>query len=244
MTVLDLPLPIFLIIAAAIFAGVVVQRVSGQAYGMIASPVVALLAPQHLPVSVLLLGVVVGAGAASLDLSAVNWREAASGFFGRTLGAFAGAWLAAALGGGAGFGIAVGLLVLAAVALSASGLRAPIRPVTLTLAGLAAGVMGTITAIGAPPMAILYAHEEAKRARAMQNLFFLWGMVWSIGALAMLGQVGRADMLLAAALLPAAGLGFIAARPAARALEGRPIRPVALTLATLAALVILGRALA
>lgn len=244
MTVADLPLPIFLVIAAAIFAGVIVQRVSGQAYGMIAAPVVALAAPQHLPASVILLGVVVGAGAISMDLSAVNWREAGPGFAGRAAGAGAGALVAAALSDGAGFGVVVALLVLLAVGLSASGLRAPIRPATLAAAGLAAGVMGTITAIGAPPMALLYAHEEAKRARAMQNLFFMWGTIWSIGALALAGLVSAADLRLVAALLPVALLALLASRPAARALEGKPIRPLALGLASLAALTILARSLA
>ncbi|QIE57191.1 TSUP family transporter [Pikeienuella piscinae] len=244
MTIADLPLPVFLAIAAAIFVGVVVQRMSGQAYGMISAPVVALVAPQHLPASVILLGVVVGVGALSMDLSAVNWREAGPGFAGRAAGAGVGAAVAAALGDGTAFGIVVALLVLFGVGLSASGLRAPIRAATLGAAGLAAGVMGTITAIGAPPMALLYAHEEAQRARAMQNLFFVWGTIWSIGALALAGLVSAVNLLLVAALLPVALFGLLASRPAARALEGRPIRPVALSLASLAALAILARSLA
>ncbi len=238
-----LTVAVFACIAAAVFCGTIVQRLSGQAYGMIAAPVVALVAPQHLPAAVILLGVVVGAGAMSMDLSAVNWREAVPGMAGRVVGAFAGAAIALVLVDSAGFGIVVALLVLLAVALSVSGLRIAIRPVTLALAGLAAGIMGTITAIGAPPMAILYAREPAKRARAMQNLFFMWGMVWSIGALALAGLVRRADLLLVVHLLPFTLLALLASRPAARALEGRSLRPVALGLATIAAFIILARSL-
>jgi uncharacterized membrane protein YfcA len=234
---------VFAIIAAAIFCGTIVQRLSGQAYGMIAAPVVALAAPQHLPAAVILLGMFVGAGAMSMDLSAVNWREAAPGMAGRALGAFAGAAVALMLADSVGFGVVVALLVLTAVALSVSGLQIAIRPFTLALAGLAAGIMGTITAIGAPPMAILYAREEAKRARAMQNLFFMWGMVWSIGALSLAGLVRIADLLLVLHLLPVALVALWASRPAARALEGRSLRPVALGLATVAALIILARSL-
>lgn len=243
MQIAGLSLLPFLAVAAAIFAGTVIQRLSGQAYGMIAAPVVALIAPQHMPASVLLLGMVVGAGALTMDLGAVSWREAIPGFAGRIAGAGLGAAIALALTDTAAFGVVVALIVLAAVALSASGLRLPIRPVTLVGAGLAAGTMGTITAIGAPPMALLYAHEEAVRSRAMQNLFFVWGMIWSVAALALVGLVRADDLTLVAALFPFAALGLWAARPAARALAGRPIRPVALTLATLAALTILARAL-
>ncbi|MEX2520322.1 MAG: TSUP family transporter [Paracoccaceae bacterium] len=244
MSIVGLAPLVFLAIAAAIFFGVVVQRLCGQAYGMVASPIVALVAPEYLPATVLLLGIVVGAGAISMDLSAVNWREAGPGFIGRAVGALAGAALAAVLTDKGGFGIVISLIVLLAVLLSLSGFRLAIRPITLVGAGLAAGIMGTITAIGAPPMALLYAREEAKRARAMQNLFFVWGMVCSIGALSVAGLVGAADLRLALALLPFVLLGFLAAHPAARALEGRSIRPLALGLASLAALTILGRSLA
>ena len=68
------------------------------------------------------------------------------------------------------------MAVLIGIALSLSGLRIAIRPVSLIIAGIAAGLMGTITAVGAPPMA-LYQYEPAKRARAMQNAFFFWGHV-------------------------------------------------------------------
>ncbi|MEO0363449.1 MAG: TSUP family transporter [Pseudomonadota bacterium] len=236
-----LSLAAFAVVAAAVFAGTIAQRLSGQAYGMIASPIVALIAPEHLPATILILGLFVGAGALSMDLSAVSWREAGPGFAGRAAGAVIGAALAAKLADTAGFGVAVALLVLAAVALSVSGLRPAIRPATLATAGCVAGVMGTITAIGAPPMAILYAHEEAKRSRAMQNLFFGFGMVCSISSLAAFGVVDRADLILALWLLPVSALALLAARPAARALEGRSIRPMALTLATVAAFAILAR---
>ncbi|MEL7464462.1 MAG: TSUP family transporter [Pseudomonadota bacterium] len=241
MIVAGLPFLSFAVVAAAIFAGTIVQRLSGQAYGMIAAPIVALAAPQHLPAAVILLGVVVGAGALSMDLKAVNWREAGPGFAGRAAGAGVGAAIAAALTDSAAFGIVVGGLVLLAVGLSASGLRIAIRPATLAAAGLTAGIMGTITAIGAPPMAILYANEEAKRSRAMQNLFFVWGMVWSIGALAFVGLVRLADLTLVAHLLPVAVAALFASRPAARALEGQSIKPVALSLAALAACLIIAR---
>lgn len=243
MMIAGLSLTAFAAVAAAIFMGAIVQRLSGQAYGMIAAPVVALAAPQHLPAAVILLGVVVGAGALTMDLRAVDWREAGPGLAGRAAGGVIGAAIAAALTDSALFGVVVGGLVLFAVALSASGLRIAIRPLTLTIAGFTAGIMGTITAIGAPPMAILYANEEAKRSRAMQNLFFGWGMIWSIGALTFVGLVGLDDLILVAALLPFAIAALFASRPAARALEGRPIRPVALTLAALAACAILIRSL-
>lgn len=241
MMMAGLPAAVFLGVAAIVLCGVVVQRVSGQGLGMIAAPVIAMIAPQHLPAVLILLGGVVGAAATTMDVSAVNWSEARAGFVGRVFGAFVGAGIAAVVVDRDAFGVVVAVIVLAAVALSILGLRAPITRVTLVIAGLTAGVMGTITAIGAPPMAILYAGEEARRSRAMQNLFFLWGMVWSAGALAVLGLIGLSDVILAAWLTPVVIIGLLIARPVARWLEGRSVRPIALGLSSLAALTLLAR---
>ena len=239
----DLTPAIFSGIALVVLCGVIVQRISGQGLGMIAAPIIALIAPQHLPAILILLGGIVGAAATTMDLSAVNWREARPGFAGRMLGAFAGAGIASVLVERDAFGVVVAVIVLTAVALSLLGLRAPITRFTLLIAGLTAGIMGTITAIGAPPMAILYAQEEARRSRAMQNLFFLWGMLWSGGALAVMGLISRSDLLVAAALAPVALLGLWLSRPAERWLEGRSVRPIALGLSSAAALTLLARSL-
>jgi uncharacterized membrane protein YfcA len=232
----------FALIASAVFFGAIIQRLTGQAFGVIAAPVVALVSPQLLPAVLLLLGIGLGAGAASLDVKAVNWSEARYGCAGRAAGAVVGAALAVNLTDPSSFSVIVALIVLVAVTLSASGLRAPINRVTLPLAGLAAGTMGTITAIGAPPMALLYGGEEARRSRAMQNLFFGWGMIWSIGALAVAGLV-RIDHLIAAAMLaPFVGAALLIAAPVARMMDGRSARPLALALASIAAVTLLWRA--
>ena len=229
-------------LALAIFAATLTQRLSGQGLGMIGAPAVAILAPGHLPAALLLLGLVVGAGAISLDMSAINWREARPGMVGRALGGFVGAAIAAMVVDPDLFAVIVAFIILAAIALTLSGLKVAITPVSLSIAGATAGVMGTLTAVGAPPMAILYAGEEAKRSRAMQNLFFLWGMLWSLGSLTALGLVDRSDLMLALALAPAAVLALIASRPAARLMDGRSIKPYALSASGIGALTLLWRA--
>ena len=66
---------------------------------------------------------------------------------------------------GAGYGMfAVGLTVL--------GLTFPISTGSLFVAGGVSGVMGTLTGIGAPPMAILYSSVETRRSAATQNAFY------------------------------------------------------------------------
>ena len=236
---LALGLGTWLFCACAILIGTVVQRLAGQGLGMIATPMVALVAPQFLPAGILLMGLVVGLSAASVDRSAVARHELPAGFLGRGLGAVVAAWLAVLLVDTGGFAILIALMVYLAVVLSLLGVRVEIRPVSLFLAGLTGGIMGTLTAVGAPPMALLYQHEEAKRSAAMQNTFFAFGMVVSLASLAVAGLIGWRHLVFAASVLPVLVAGLLVANPLAKRSAKARIRPVALTLATIAATVLL-----
>lgn len=240
-----LPEPQILAICfAAALVGTVLQRLAGQGFGMIAAPVVALVAPDFLPTTLLLVGLAVGLSSAAFDLSAVVRRDLIPGFAGRSLGAFIAAAIAAQLAIQAEMlGAVVACVVFLGIALSVVGLRVDITPVPLALAGTAGGIMGTLTAVGAPPMALLYQHVEQRRSAATQNVFFCFGMAVSLLALWLQGLVAGHHIVLAAALLPAVPLGLAASQPLARRVARRSIRPVALGLAGCAASVLLVRTL-
>lgn len=240
---LEISAAAFAVAFVAVGVGAVVQRLCGQAFGMIASPLIAAIAPQHVPASVLILGFFIGMSAAVFDFSAVERSELPPGFAGRALGAVAAAMLAASLPGEGSIRILVACAVLLGVGLSLVGARVRIAPVSLFSAGLTAGVMGTLTAVGAPPMALLYQHEEARRSRAMQNVFFFWGMIVSLPALAWQGLLTLDDALFSLMLAPAAVLGILVSMPLARLTERRRIRPVALGFSAASALALLAGAL-
>lgn len=238
---LSLGTGIWVFCAAAVLVGTVVQRIAGQGLGMIATPMVALVAPHYLPATVLLVGLAVGLSSASVDRAAIAPKELPPGFAGRALGAAIAAWLASWLVGSETFATLIALVIFAGIALSLLGARVRIAPPSLFLAGTAAGVMGTLTAVGAPPMALLYQHEEARRSAAMQNAFFGFGMIVSILALLIAGLVAWRHVVLAATLLPVVALGLALAQPLAKRYGRRQMRPVALSLSGLAACVLLLR---
>ena len=230
---------LFALAAAGVFLGTILQRLAGQGFGMVAAPVVAFAAPEFLPAALLLLGAAVGLSSTALDVSAVRRVELPAGFAGRALGAGVAAVLASYMTDPSDIAALVALVVYAGIALSVLGVRVPIRRATLFAAGTVAGVMGTLTAVGAPPMALLYQHEETRRAAAMQNAFFLWGMLVSILALAVAGLVGARHIAFALALAPAAMAGLLVAQPVSRRIAKNRIRPWALGLAGLAATLLL-----
>ncbi|MBM2576183.1 TSUP family transporter [Jannaschia sp. Os4] len=230
--------------AAAVAVGCALQRLSGAGFGMMASPVMVLVAPEWMPATVLLLGVAVGIGSAAQGWDAVARGDLPPGMAGRTLGAGVAAVVATAVVGTEALPLVVGIVVLLGVALSVAGLRVPITGATLFGAGTTAGVMGTLTGIGAPPMALLYADVEARRAAATQNAFFGFGMIVSLAALAAAGLIGLRHLAFAASLAPLVPLTLWASRPFAARVEKGAIRPWALGLATLAATVLIVRTLA
>ena len=239
--VLGLGIGVWLFCAVAVFAGAMLQRLAGQGFGMIAAPLVALVAPEFLPATLLLLGAVVGFGSVSVDFSAVARHELPAGFTGRALGAFIAAWIAASVAEPGVFAALVAGMVYLGIALSLLGVRVAIGTVSLFSAGVVAGIMGTLTAVGAPPMALLYQHEEQRRSAAMQNTFFAWGMVVSILALLVAGLVGWQHLVLAVSLVPVVLVALRVAQPLARRVAKAWIRPWALGLAGLAATVLLVR---
>jgi len=220
------------------------QRITGQGFGMIAAPLLALFMPDMLPTILLILGAFVGYRAMRADRSAVTIAELPPGFAGRALGAILAAWLAAAWIGTPTIGFAIAGVVYLAIALSLLGLRVAISPASLFGAGLTAGLMGTLTAIGAPPMALLYQHEDRARSAAMQNTFFMFGMVVSLAALWWQGLVWGLHLTTAAILLPGVIGGLWLAKPLQRLLGDTPARPIALGLAGASATALLIRSLA
>lgn len=227
----------------AVFLGTLLQRLAGQGFGMLAAPIIAMGAPELLPATLLLLGLVVGLGATVVDVRALVPRDLPPGFAGRALGAVIAAMVAARFADPDTLAVLIAGIVYLGIALSLIGARVPIVPGTLFLAGTLAGLMGTLTAIGAPPMALLYQHVERRRSAATQNVFFFWGMTVSLLALAWQGLVGLPSVAFAGLLLPGVGLGLLAAYPLSRRFERTAIRPYALGLAGLAATTLLIRLL-
>ena len=242
---LDL-LPPFLIwsaCAAAVLCGTVLQKLSGAGFGMIAAPVMTLVAPEWVPGTVLILGFVIGIGSLLGGRDAVDRSDLPPGLAGRVVGAVIAAGLATVVVGSNALPLVIAIIVLFAVALTLAGLSIPISPRNLFIAGVAGGVMGTLSGIGAPPMAILYSTVGARRSAATQNAFFGFGMVVSIGALTVAGLIRTPQLALAATLVPFALLALWASHPLVSRFERGSIRPWSLGLATLSAVILLARSI-
>lgn len=130
-----------------------------------------------------------------------------------------------------GFELAFGGLILAAVLLSVAGLRPRLSPKNSVFAGAASGYMGTITAAGGPPMALIYQNEKGPLVRANMSAFFLFASCASVVALFFSGYVGIVELQLFALTFPGVLAGFLLSARLVHRLPFDALRPIILGIA-------------
>lgn len=227
--------------ALALVAAGAIQGSTGFGFNMLAAPVLAVLDPAFVPAPMLMTALVISLGGALRERRAVDAKGLRFALAGRLVASVV---AVACLGliSPASFDKLFGALVLLAVLLSVAGVRVEPSSRNLFLAGGLSGFMGTLTSIGAPPMAMVYQHAKAASMRATLNAFFVVGAAISIAALGWSGRIEQSDLLLAAAMLPAAGTGFLLSNWGKRLVDAGYLRVVVLTVSTASGLILIGRA--
>lgn len=199
---LDLAPWMFAAVAVIVTLGSVVQSGLGMGFGLMVAPLLALLDPALVPAPTLFLGMFTAAWGAYRDRRFIRWNEVAIGSAGRFTGVACGLLLLLIVSGEAGFSLLFGIMVLAAVALSVAGRAIPFTRVSLAAMGLVSGTMGTITSVGAPPLALIYHGREPAASRASLAAFFAVGCAGSLIGLYAAGWAGMRDLFLAVAMVP------------------------------------------
>lgn len=215
MSPFDLPIfdkpAIIALVALVVIVGAIVQSGLGMGFGLTAAPLFALIDPVLVPAPSLFIGLVTGAVVAWRERAGIDWPEVGIGSFGRVLGVVAGTMLLTAIGDGKAFQLVFGLMVALAVLLSAGGWRLAFSWRSLTAMGIVSGLMGTITSVGAPPLAIIYQDRNPVTARPTLAAFFSAGCALSMLGLALTGFMGWHDLILGVLMLPPMIAGFLIA---------------------------------
>lgn len=197
-------------IAVGVLVGAAVQGVAGLGLNLMTAPVVTVVAPDLMPVVPLYLAVVYPAAALSREWRDADFAGMAWALGGRVPGTAVGvlvvAWASDRL-----LGVSIGLMVLLAVLLTWRSIRVPITAGSLGVAGFVAGVTGTATSIGGPPVAILYQHRDSAQIRATLAVFFVVGALLSLAGLGIGGQLGAHDLYVALLLTPMLVAGHLLA---------------------------------
>lgn len=219
-------------------SGSLLQGSVGFGLGLIGVPLLVLIDPVFVP-GPLLLGafflnlLVSHREHAEIDFSGVKWAIP-----GRILGAIFGALMLNLIPKDY-LSLLFGAMVLLAIGMTFSGLDLPPTSKNVLIAGTFSGFMGTTSAIGGAPMALVYQKQKGSRIRGTLSVIFAVGTAISMASLVIIGRFGLREIQAALVLFPGIVVGFFLSRYAARILDRGFIRIAVLITAALSGMFVI-----
>jgi uncharacterized membrane protein YfcA len=218
--------------------GATLQGTIGFGLGMFGAPLLLLINPDFIPAPLLCAALVLTLSLTHRERHSVIVADLGWALTGRAVGIACGVVVLANTSPDR-MRFWFGILLLLAVAMSASGISIRPRPMTLSAGGVLSGFMGTTISIGGPPMALVYQHASGPRIRGTLSAFFTVGVIMSLTGLSFVGLFGRDQLILAAVLIPGVVLGLIISRQTARLLDRRYTRTAVLAASAVIGLIVL-----
>jgi uncharacterized membrane protein YfcA len=239
----DLSWQVLVALALVAALGAFVQSVVGLGMGLLAAPVVGLLAPSLVPALPLWLALLISGLMLAGERAHIDWRALAWALPARVPGTVVGAWLVTRFTEEQ-IEIALALMTLVAVVVAARATHVPVTPFTLVAAGLTAGVTGTATSIGGPSIALLFQREAPAVMRATLSVFFFGGVILSLTGLAVSGSLGQQSWQVALVLAPGVVVGMLVGRAVRDRVPRDAFRAGVLVVCTASAVALLVRSVA
>lgn len=229
-------------LAANVVIGVgsVLQGSIGFGLALLAAPLLALIDGSLAPGPLLVCNVALTALMARREWRAVRYRDLGWSLGGRVIGIVVVVAIMRDLSV-RGLDLLFGGIVLVAVAVTALGPSFRLNPSTLLGAGVASGIMGTATAIGGPPMALVYQREEGPQFRGTLSAYFTIGAILSAVGLAWGGRFGRPEISAGLLLCPGVVVGYLASHRFIGLVDRTGVRPAVLLVSALSAMILIGR---
>ncbi|SIS45718.1 sulfite exporter TauE/SafE family protein [Neptunomonas antarctica] len=188
-------------------SGVILQTWVGIGFGLLAAPLLYLIDPAYIPAPILILGFFLSFLLVLNSQNKVSWRRVLPAIIARFPGSLCGAMLLVAVPAYM-LSLLFGSMLLVAVGVSLRTCKVTITPVNLCIGGFFSGLVGTVTSVGGPPIALVYQEENRITARNELAVFFLIGTPISIFFLAVQGSVALSDVMLSLKMLPGVFIGF------------------------------------
>lgn len=229
---------IIIISMTAVFAGSITQGVTGLGFGMVAAPVLLLIDPLFVPGPMLMLAMTVSLLVVLRDRQHIDFKILGKCLGGRIPGtimaAFAFSLIPIPL-----YGIIFGILVLVAVLLTSTKFKVLPSTINILIAGFASGFMGTLTSIGAPPMALVFQHAQASMVRSTLAMFFLIGCLFSLAVLFFFDSFTLQHVYITLFFIPPLFIGFKVSSWLVPKLNQRMMRIFMLTISGTSAIVLI-----
>lgn len=233
----DLMLALCIVVVAS-----ALQSAVGFGLGLIAAPFLLMIDVRLIPGPLVLASLVLTALTAYRDRAHIDLQGMGAALLGRALGTIPAA-IFMALTSSLFFDVAFGGMVMVAALLSGAGLHFTATKTSAFIAGGASGLMGTISSIGGPPMALIYQNSKSQTMRGTLAGYFAAGTVFTLLALWWVGRFGQVEVLLGLMLTPGTALGFWLGDRGQHLIPDQVIRPLIIGLSFTSGLFVLSRAL-
>lgn len=235
--------PEFVVAAAAVLLGAIVQGSVGVGLNIVAAPFVALVVPTALPPTLVLLAIPVSTWTFvrehhAVDRLALPWMLAGA-LPGTLLGL-----LILEVTDTTALTVIVACTVLTGVAISLVAPPVPTNRGTALAAGVTSNVFGTATGVGGPPTALLFQHRPGPTTRSTLGAFSLASTTLSVVGYVVTATITGDQLVFALALAPFMAAGLWTSRHFHVHVDGGWLRPAVLTLSAIAGIAALVRALA
>jgi uncharacterized membrane protein YfcA len=231
---------LLLLANAVVLLACVVQASVGLGFAMIAVPMLVLIDSNYAPgpslfVMMFLSAAMVTEGRKDIDFH--GFRALLPGLLAGTVaGAIAARAISPAL-----FEVVFGSLVLTALVVGRTHYSPPTSPVVLGAGGFAAGLMGTVSGMHGPPLAIVYRHSEPAQARATIALVLVIAGLQSLVSLHFVGRFGVYEVLAGLWLLPGLIVGYGLSILARNRIPEGVARTLMILIAATSGMILLGR---
>ncbi len=219
--------------------GIALQGVVGIGFGLVAAPLLFLIDPLYVPVSLIILGALLSGYMVAKGRHHLSWRRLMPALIARVPGSWLGALLLASVSP-ALLSLILGSTLLLSIALSwRNTLKITMSTRSLSIAGFFSGLIGTATSVGGPPMALVYQETNVLTARSELAAFFLAGLPISLIMLALTGSLPLESLLLTLKMTPGLVAGVFIARRIDRYIDKQSAKPLLLSISLLGAVLVL-----
>lgn len=216
--------PLELVVGLLVVAvGAALQGSIGFGFAVFSVPILTLVDPAFTPIPILYLALPIAVLGLLRERSDVDWSGIGWIVVGRFPGAFLGAWVLS-VATEEFLGILIGAVVLAAIGLLAWGVAIRLTPSSRLVAGVVSGFSGAASAIGGPPLALLYRDQRGPTVRATLGTIFTIGITINITVLTVTGVTTAEDLQVAVLLAPAMAVGFLFSSRIKHLAEGDRLR--------------------
>ena len=242
LSALELAPSILVWVGVMSFVAAFVQGTIGFGYSIVTVPVLALIDPRLAPAVQIIQLIPL--------ILAIYWRERKhadwKGVVWTTLGRFPGTYLGMLLLAVASqrtLDLVIGGSVLFAVLLLRGGRAIPRTKATELIAGGFSGAGAVVSAIGGPPIALLYKDAKGPAVRATLSAIFGVGLVVTIAGRAWAGKLTDLDLSLGVLSMPLVMAVFALSRYTKELMEGRRMQVAILLFSAVSGIALIARAL-